>query len=111
MFDGKTFFPVTGMPMRKIACMSRLFALADPVPLTVPILKAKSLMRVSGERSDMGIGNLQCELSHVPRGGRTPLSAETAVETHVFILHHHSARLRERDRGENRLCRIERRCR
>ena len=42
MFDGKTFFPETGMPMRKIACMSRLFALAEPVPLTVAILKAKS---------------------------------------------------------------------
>ena len=45
MFDGKTFLPVTGMPMRKMACMSRLFALAEPVPLTVPILKAKSLIR------------------------------------------------------------------
>ena len=31
--------------MRKMACMSRPLALADPVPLTVAILKAKSLMR------------------------------------------------------------------
>src|SRR6266550_3143788 len=53
MFDGKTFFPVTGMPMRKMACMSRLFALADPVPLTVPILKAKSLMPDVLDRSDI----------------------------------------------------------
>src|SRR6185503_19619330 len=44
MFDGKTFFPDTGIPMRKIACISRLLALADPVPLTVAILKAKSVM-------------------------------------------------------------------
>ena len=44
MFDGKIFFPVTGMPMRKIACISRLLALAEPVPFTVAILKAKSLM-------------------------------------------------------------------
>jgi hypothetical protein len=43
MFDGKTFFPDTGMPIRKIACMRRLFALAEPVPFTVAILKAKSL--------------------------------------------------------------------
>jgi hypothetical protein len=43
MFDGKTFLPVTGIPMRKMACMRRLLALADPVPLTVPIRKAKSL--------------------------------------------------------------------
>ncbi len=32
--------------MRKMACMSRLFALAEPVPLTVPILNAKSLMGI-----------------------------------------------------------------
>lgn len=45
MFEGNTFFPDTGMPMRKMACMSRPFALADPVPLTVPIFSAKSLVR------------------------------------------------------------------
>src|SRR5258708_4808786 len=46
MFDGKTFLPVTGIPMRKIACMRRLFALAEPVPLTVPMRNAKSLAPV-----------------------------------------------------------------
>ena len=30
--------------MRKIACISRLLALAEPVPFTVAILNAKSLM-------------------------------------------------------------------
>ena len=45
MFDGNTFFPVTGTPMRKMACMIRPFALADPVPFAVAILKAKSLTR------------------------------------------------------------------
>src|SRR5690606_19244872 len=45
MFEGKTFFPVTGIPIRKIVCMIRLFALAEPVPLTVPILNAKSFTR------------------------------------------------------------------
>src|SRR4029078_1765688 len=49
MFDGKTFFPVTGMPMRKMACISKLLALAEPVPFTVPILKAKALTRDSTE--------------------------------------------------------------
>ena len=43
MFDGNTFFPVTGTPMRKMACMIRPLALAEPVPLAVAILKAKSL--------------------------------------------------------------------
>jgi hypothetical protein len=42
MFDGKTFFPVTGTPMRKMACMIKPLADADPVPLAVAILKAKS---------------------------------------------------------------------
>ena len=44
MFDGNTFFPVTGMPMRKMACMIRPLADADPVPLAVAILKANSLV-------------------------------------------------------------------
>ena len=42
MFDGKTFLPVTGTPIRKMACMSRPLALADPVPFAVAILNAKS---------------------------------------------------------------------
>ena len=54
MFDGKTFFPVTGIPMRKMACMSRPFALAEPVPLTVPILSAKSF--TPGRRGSAGSG-------------------------------------------------------
>src|SRR3982750_3856608 len=48
MFDGKTFFPETGMPIRKMDCISNVFALAEPVPLTVPILKAKSFGREAG---------------------------------------------------------------
>src|ERR1043165_1700246 len=52
MFDGKTFFPVTGMPIRKIACIRRLFALAEPVPFTVPIRKAKSFLLPCPERSE-----------------------------------------------------------
>src|SRR3954454_4760314 len=42
MFDGNTFFPVTGTPMRKMACMISPLADADPVPLAVAILNAKS---------------------------------------------------------------------
>jgi hypothetical protein len=44
MFDGKMFFPVTGIPIRKMACIRMALALAEPVPFTVPILKAKSLI-------------------------------------------------------------------
>src|SRR4051812_47637634 len=47
MFDGNRFFPDTGMPMRKIACISSPFALAEPVPLTFASFSAKSLLRTS----------------------------------------------------------------
>src|SRR6478736_6045206 len=100
MFDGNTFFPVTGMPMRKIACMSRPFALAEPVPLTVPILNAKSLM---------GIWNQKVELAHVPRGCRAPLGAEAAMEADVLVLHHDPFRLRKRSRGIDVLRHVHRR--
>ena len=45
MFEGNRFFPDTGMPMRKIACISSPLALADPVPFTFASLNAKSFMR------------------------------------------------------------------
>src|SRR6187551_3847254 len=54
MFDGNTFLPTTGIPMRKMACMSNPLALAEPVPLTVPILKQKSL--IPDMRWEMGDG-------------------------------------------------------
>ena len=45
MFEGNRFLPDTGTPMRKIACMMRPLALADPVPFVLAILKANSLTR------------------------------------------------------------------
>ena len=42
MFDGKRFLPETGMPMRNMACISKPFALAEPVPFTLASLMAKS---------------------------------------------------------------------
>src|SRR5215831_12297669 len=100
MFDGNTFLPVTEMPMRKMACMSRPFALADPVPLTVPILNAKSLM---------GRWNQKFELAHVPRGRRAALGAEAAVEANVLVLHHDPFRLRQRSRRIDVLRHVRRR--
>jgi hypothetical protein len=66
MFDGKTFFPVTGMPMRKIACMMRPFAEADPVPLAEAILKANSLVIAIG-----------CQWSAISRERGAELAAAT----------------------------------
>src|SRR4051812_35628052 len=53
MFDGKTFLPVTGIPIRKIACMMRPLADADPVPFAVAILNAKSFTRSMGLLLDL----------------------------------------------------------
>src|SRR5580698_527920 len=47
MFDGKRFLPETGTPIRKIACMIRLLALAEPEPFTFASLIAKSFMPLS----------------------------------------------------------------
>src|SRR5688572_13660102 len=114
MFDGKTFFPETGIPIRKIACMIKLFALAEPVPLTVAILKAKSLMEdITGafrgsslEFRGRGLisrnSNLETRNSrvlprirnqdirppHIPRRGRAPLGAQSAVQADVLVFDH-----------------------
>src|SRR5678815_63775 len=112
MFDGKTFFPVTGMPMRKMACISKLLALAEPVPFTVPILKAKSLTRDSTEflppPSTSGIlhhrlrrrhRELRYHGAHMRRGPRcrgASFGAQPAVQADVFVLHHYALRLRQR---------------
>src|SRR5215475_11291020 len=117
MFDGKTFLPVTGMPIRKMACMSSPFALAEPVPFTVPILNAKSLMRelegaaplmfcsaIAYRRCGVPrspdlrpcpsrVRNQQLELRHVPRSRRTPLRTQSTVQADVFVLHHDALRL------------------
>ena len=47
MLEGNRFFPETGIPIRKIACISNPFALADPVPLTLASLSAKSLVLIT----------------------------------------------------------------
>ena len=73
MLDGKTFFPEIGIPIRKIACMRSPLALAEPVPFTVAILKAKSLIMkpVSGRR---GAGRAGGDGAH-PVCRRSPLPA------------------------------------
>src|SRR5213592_3040645 len=109
MFDGNTFLPVTGTPMRKMACMIRPLADADPVPLAVAILKAKSLTRVfignvtgrperqfrrlapdglQGNECGARVRILEHVLAHVPRIGRAALGAEPAMEADVLVLHH-----------------------
>src|SRR5450755_4910734 len=47
MLEGNRFFPETGIPIRKIACISNPFALADPVPLTLASLSAKSFVLIT----------------------------------------------------------------
>ena len=103
--------------MRKIACMSRLFALAEPVPFTVPILNAKSLTRdaraldqaccAASVRKAYGITS--SNLAHVPRGRRAALGAQAAVQADVLVLHHDALRLRQRRGDVDLLRRVERR--
>ena len=64
MFEGKTFLPVTGMPMRKIACMMSPLADAEPVPLAVAILKANSLVM------DKEASSYQLPAQHIPTQSR-----------------------------------------
>src|ERR1700734_2663590 len=109
MFDGNRFFPETGTPMRKIERISRLFALDDPVPLTLASFSAKSLTllrdcskcsaAMSGRHRDAhrhGKRKDELELLHVPRGGGASLRAEPAVDAEILVLDHHAASLRQR---------------
>src|SRR5262245_65547723 len=45
MFEGKRFFPLTGIPIWKIERSSTLFAVWEPEPLTVATWREKSLTR------------------------------------------------------------------
>src|SRR5262245_51546237 len=51
---------------------------------------------------------LQQELLHVPGPGRTAFGAQTAVQAHVLVLHHHTLRL-QRPADVQRLCLVLRR--
>src|SRR5579863_3468248 len=86
MFEGNRFLPETGTPIRKIARMSRLLALDDPVPLTLASFNAKSFTLEPGrakcsaamsgchrDRRRHRERNQQLELLHDPRGGRAAL--------------------------------------
>src|SRR5580698_886334 len=48
-------------------------------------------------------------LLHVPRSGRAALGAQPAVNTKVFVFHHHAAGLRQRCGDQQRLGEIQRR--
>ena len=88
--------------MRKIACISRLLALAEPVPFTVAILNAKSLMPLMRRPPPVlpevpnAYGITSANFCHVPRRRRAALGAQSAVQADVFVLHHHALRLRQR---------------
>src|SRR3974390_3151882 len=120
MLDGNRFLPETGMPMRKMACMSSPLALAEPVPFTLANLKAKSFTRIegcageetSGSLSDCGkdwpscVWNFKLKLLHIPGRGRAALGAKTAVDTEVLVLEHQAFGLRQRSRGVQGLVKI-----
>src|SRR6185369_9874215 len=134
MFEGNTFLPVTGTPIRKMDCMMRPLAEAEPVPLAVAILNAKSLARSirypsrvdEGPAQSLlarpsgglrfhrlqraGKGKFNRELAHVPRVGGTAFGTQAAVQADVLVLHHHAPRLLEGAGHEHRLARLGGRC-
>src|SRR5258708_12488602 len=91
MVEGNRFLPDTGIPMRKMACMSSPLALAEPVPLTLASLRAKSLILTILSRCTVlsRVRKNQIELLHVPGRRRTPFGAQAAVHADVFVLDHH----------------------
>src|SRR5947209_8341262 len=106
MFDGKMLRGLTGTPMRRIAFAKSSFAEAEPEPFTLANLTTKALtdsmrfvMRIS-RRFLLGrsaavprVGQIQEEFLHVPGAGRAALGAQAAVQAHVLVLRHDSARL------------------
>src|ERR1700747_3828983 len=103
MFEGSSFLPDTGIPMRKIACMRRPLALADPVPLTFASLRAKvlTLTILSWCTVLSRVRKNQLELLHVPGRRRAPLGAQAAVHADVLVLDHHPPGLGPRPREKN----------
>src|ERR1700722_11934335 len=103
MLEGNKFLPDTGMPMRKIACMRRPLALADPVPFTFASLRAKSFTRSRMSRHQRAAGirpprvrNEQLKLLHVPSCRGTALGTKAAVHAQVFVLGHDARGLGQR---------------
>src|SRR5580698_3301406 len=99
------------MPLRKMDFIKRLLALAEPVPLTEAILITRSLLReddmfrliltadfpqthsgnlrlfrLRGVRLVSHLGPMDKGLLHIPRGRRTALGAQSAVNTQVLVL-------------------------
>src|SRR5262245_35843408 len=125
---------MTGMPLLKIDFISNVLALAEPVPFTVAILMAKSLMRAvcmgggfansnskqpgSGDlrlfRSEglglvIGVRPVHEGLLHVPRGGRAALRAQATVNAQVLVLDHDASGLFQRRGHVERLREVLRR--
>src|SRR4051794_17395552 len=122
MLDGKILRGLTGTPMRRIALANSALAEAEPEPFTLANLMTKSLKRGwfsdciacarrarSGRRNGArrlvlapacrpGMRRFQKEFLHIPGAGRTALCAQTAVQTHIFVLDHDAAGL-QRTRG------------
>src|ERR1700686_1544509 len=109
MLDGNRFFPETGTPIRKIARISRLLALDDPVPLTLASFNAKSFtMERGGAKCSAAMSgrhrdrcrdrerDQQLEFLHVPRGGWAPLGAEAAGDAETLVLDHDAPGLGQR---------------
>src|SRR4029079_15342273 len=104
------FLPITGMPLRKMDFISRVLALAEPVPFTVAILIAKSLIfsdilssalaqlrRIRGGFV-RGMRPLDGGLLHVPRRRGAAFGAQAAMHAQVLVFDHDPGRVFQRRR-------------
>src|SRR3981081_1732463 len=73
------------MPLLKMDFMSRALALAEPVPLTVAILMAKSLLRAGG--GDMLYLIMRAERSRVARGATWVLQLSSVASPAGRVTH------------------------
>jgi len=76
---------MTGMPLRKIDFISRLLALAEPVPFTVAILMTKSLIRVAVAGDRVPFADLQAIFGSFACKSREFIDGKRPV--HIRLLH------------------------
>src|SRR5438874_13453730 len=93
MFEGKILRVAIGTPRRMIARANRSLADADPDPFTLANLTTKSLTALIALDMATSLRRVEQEFLHVPCARQTALGAQAAMQTNVFVLHHHPASL------------------
>src|ERR1051325_9182145 len=91
MFDGKILRVAMGTPMRRIARANNSLAEAEPEPFTLPNFTTKSLTALICLDMEARLCRVDEEFLHIPGAGRAALGPQPAVQTQIFVLHHHAS--------------------